>query len=304
MTNELTNDGKLRFPSVRSSLIYKINGELDDDPDARAYLIENLKWIRDLNPRPPALNALARIQEQQEGDFLLLENGSKSFFISNAKSGSITFTHSDGRVSIFSLDGYIRPFTGKPYRDSMSESGMHLEANAPLFLDVMIGRSDREGHRELLFVFDVAGATILVDPKTGLGLSPDAMARMMHSEEAFGLEDGSQIRVTQIAGEMGIDHTGIPPEQFARLTGMRLTSSLGFENAAASSARMDPYKALELAPKSSVEQAKKQYRKLAMRYHPDRNPGDATAIEKFRHIQEAYELLSDPRKKADYDRAH
>ena len=61
------------------------------------------------------------------------------------------------------------------------------------------------------------------------------------------------------------------------------------------------YEALELDKEASTEDIKKAYRKLAKQYHPDRNPGDKEAAEKFKEVQEAYDVLSDPVKKKRYD---
>lgn len=63
----------------------------------------------------------------------------------------------------------------------------------------------------------------------------------------------------------------------------------------------DYYKILGLERSASAEDARKAYRKLAMQYHPDRNPGNKQAEEKFKEINEAYQVLSDPQKKARYD---
>ena len=59
---------------------------------------------------------------------------------------------------------------------------------------------------------------------------------------------------------------------------------------------------LEITKSASAEEIKKAFRKKAMQYHPDRNPGDKEAEEKFKEINEAYEVLSDPQKKDRYDR--
>jgi DnaJ-class molecular chaperone len=63
----------------------------------------------------------------------------------------------------------------------------------------------------------------------------------------------------------------------------------------------DYYKILDLAPNASEEQVRKAYRRLALRYHPDRNPDDAAAGERFREIAEAYGVLMDPAKRRQYD---
>ncbi|NAX38225.1 molecular chaperone DnaJ, partial [Vibrio sp. V27_P1S3P104] len=52
---------------------------------------------------------------------------------------------------------------------------------------------------------------------------------------------------------------------------------------------------------ASERDIKKAYKRLAMKYHPDRNPGDASAADKFKEVKEAYEILTDPQKKAAYD---
>src|SRR2546426_5867566 len=64
----------------------------------------------------------------------------------------------------------------------------------------------------------------------------------------------------------------------------------------------DYYTVLGVAPGASEADIKKAYRKLAMTYHPDRNNGDKAAEEKFKQVTEAYEVLSDPEKRATYDR--
>lgn len=63
----------------------------------------------------------------------------------------------------------------------------------------------------------------------------------------------------------------------------------------------DYYKILGVARNASEEEIKRAYRKLAMKYHPDRNPDDKGAEEKFKEINEAHQVLSDPQKRARYD---
>jgi molecular chaperone DnaJ len=66
--------------------------------------------------------------------------------------------------------------------------------------------------------------------------------------------------------------------------------------------KRDFYEILGVSKSSSAEEIKKAYRKVAMQFHPDRNPGDKAAEEKFKEAAEAYEILSDADKKAKYDR--
>src|SRR3984957_11718002 len=66
--------------------------------------------------------------------------------------------------------------------------------------------------------------------------------------------------------------------------------------------KRDYYEVLGVAKSSSADEIKKSYRKVAMQFHPDRNPGDKSAEEKFKEAAEAYEVLSDADKRAQYDR--
>jgi len=66
--------------------------------------------------------------------------------------------------------------------------------------------------------------------------------------------------------------------------------------------KRDYYEILSVAKSATTDEIKKAYRKVAMQFHPDRNPGDKGAEEKFKEAAEAYEILSDADKKAQYDR--
>ena len=63
----------------------------------------------------------------------------------------------------------------------------------------------------------------------------------------------------------------------------------------------DLYKVLGVPKKASDEEIKKAYRKLARQHHPDKNPGDKAAEDRFKEIQGAYDVLSDPEKRKQYD---
>lgn len=68
------------------------------------------------------------------------------------------------------------------------------------------------------------------------------------------------------------------------------------------SQKRDYYEILGVSKTASADEIKKAYRKVAMQFHPDRNPGDKASEEKFKEAAEAYEVLSDATKKAQYDR--
>ena len=63
----------------------------------------------------------------------------------------------------------------------------------------------------------------------------------------------------------------------------------------------DYYELLEVSRDANGDEIKKSYRRLAMKYHPDRNPGNKEAEAKFKEINEAYDVLKDEQKRAAYD---
>src|SRR5262245_60858225 len=64
----------------------------------------------------------------------------------------------------------------------------------------------------------------------------------------------------------------------------------------------DPYEVLGVGRDATDDAVKKAYRKLARDFHPDRNPGDKQAEARFKEIQDAYDILGDSKKRAQYDR--
>src|SRR6056297_4175147 len=67
------------------------------------------------------------------------------------------------------------------------------------------------------------------------------------------------------------------------------------------STKQDYYEVLGISKSASQDEIKKAYRKMALKYHPDKNPDDNEAESKFKEAAEAYEILRDPQKKAKYD---
>ena len=66
-------------------------------------------------------------------------------------------------------------------------------------------------------------------------------------------------------------------------------------------AKRDYYEVLGLSKTATDDEIKKAYRKIAIKYHPDRNPGNKEAEEKFKEAAEAYDVLHDPQKRQQYD---
>src|SRR6266850_8362305 len=65
--------------------------------------------------------------------------------------------------------------------------------------------------------------------------------------------------------------------------------------------QQDYYETLKVDRKASQDDIRKSYRRLARKYHPDLNPGDKAAEDRFKKLQEAYDVLSDPKKRQMYD---
>lgn len=65
--------------------------------------------------------------------------------------------------------------------------------------------------------------------------------------------------------------------------------------------KKDPYSVLGVSKTATQDEVKKAYRKLAMQYHPDKNKGDKKSEEKFKEVNNAYEVLGDAKKRKEYD---
>ena len=65
--------------------------------------------------------------------------------------------------------------------------------------------------------------------------------------------------------------------------------------------KRDYYDVLGVSKSSSADEIKKAYRKIAIKFHPDKNPGNKEAEEQFKEAAEAYEILSNPQKRQQYD---
>ena len=92
-----------------------------------------------------------------------------------------------------------------------------------------------------------------------------------------------------------------PAFEFTTQRGYPLSRAVGY-NMATMADKRDYYEVLGVDKSASKEQLSDAYRKLALKYHPDRNPGDDGAVAKFKEAAEAFEILSHKDKRAKYDR--
>src|SRR5579883_1303787 len=92
------------------------------------------------------------------------------------------------------------------------------------------------------------------------------------------------------------------PRSASQAQGLRPLGPDGIRGEVMATSKRDYYEVLGVRKEADGEEIKRAYRKLAMQYHPDRNVGDQEAEEKFKEAAEAYDVLSDPKKRQTYDR--
>ena len=107
---------------------------------------------------------------------------------------------------------------------------------------------------------------------------------------------------TDDGGENGSDQGDEESVQGSRSAGIRRGAAVRLIHSMPSTAQRDYYDVLGVGRDASSDEIKKAYRKLAVRYHPDRNPGDKSAEDQFKEASEAYGVLGDPEKRSRYDR--
>src|SRR4029079_5009205 len=139
--------------------------------------------------------------------------------------------------------------------------------------DGAAGRAGARGHRARL----AEGRALRPPPPRGRGPAADRRRRGRHDRR--GLQRRLHLRRRRAASRQG--------------RGGGLGGDL---------AQRDVYSVLGVDKKASPEEIKKAYRKLARKYHPDTNPGDDKAEERFKEVQAAYDIVGDPDKRKQYDR--